>query len=71
MKLINGQPVFALPKGGKTRRSSCQNPSLKPWRTCTHLMPTSEKRTREAVNRAFAGGPDRDDGPTTAPRGRK
>jgi integrase len=26
----------------------------------------SEKRTREAVNRAFAGGPDADDGPTTA-----
>lgn len=40
-------------------------------RTYTHLMPSSEKRTREAVNRAFEGGPDRDDGPTTAPRGRK
>ncbi|MGA5201900.1 integrase [Streptomyces variegatus] len=35
-------------------------------RTHTHLMPSSEKRTREAVNRAFAGGPDADDGPTTA-----
>lgn len=35
-------------------------------RTYTHLMPSSEKRTREAVNRAFEGGPDSDDGPTTA-----
>ncbi|MGW0628969.1 tyrosine-type recombinase/integrase [Streptomyces sp. NPDC002758] len=35
-------------------------------RTYTHLMPSSEKRTREAVNRAFDGGPDTDDGPTTA-----
>ncbi|MEU1403394.1 site-specific integrase [Streptomyces sp. NPDC005728] len=35
-------------------------------RTYTHLMPSSEKRTREAVNRAFGGGPDADDGPTTA-----
>uniref|UniRef100_UPI0038CD5633 tyrosine-type recombinase/integrase n=1 Tax=Streptomyces herbicida TaxID=3065675 RepID=UPI0038CD5633 len=34
-------------------------------RTYTHLMPSSEKRTREAVNRAFEGGPDTDDGPTT------
>ncbi|QCD58142.1 tyrosine-type recombinase/integrase [Streptomyces hawaiiensis] len=35
-------------------------------RTYTHLMPSSEKRTREAVNRAFEGGADADDGPTTA-----
>ncbi|MGW1800454.1 tyrosine-type recombinase/integrase [Streptomyces sp. NPDC001984] len=35
-------------------------------RTYTHLVPSSEKRTREAVNRAFDGGPDTDDGPTTA-----
>ncbi|MEV6735637.1 site-specific integrase [Streptomyces sp. NPDC051104] len=35
-------------------------------RTYTHLMPSSEKRTREAVNRAFADGPATDDGPTTA-----
>ncbi|MFD9985396.1 hypothetical protein ACFWZJ_33975 [Streptomyces massasporeus] len=35
-------------------------------RTYTHLMPSSEKRTREAVNRASEGGPDADDGPTTA-----
>ncbi|MFE1295772.1 tyrosine-type recombinase/integrase [Streptomyces sp. NPDC058731] len=35
-------------------------------RTYTHLMPSSEKRTREAVNRAFADGPDTNDGPTTA-----
>ncbi|MFH8443778.1 tyrosine-type recombinase/integrase [Streptomyces sp. NPDC018026] len=35
-------------------------------RTYTHLMPSSEKRTREAVNRAFADGPETDDGPTTA-----
>jgi hypothetical protein len=35
-------------------------------RTYTHLMPSSEKRTREAVNRAFADGPDTDDGPMTA-----
>jgi integrase len=34
--------------------------------TYTHLMPSSEKRTREAVNRAFGDGPDTDDGPTTA-----
>jgi integrase len=38
-------------------------------RTYTHLMPSSEKRTREAVNRAFADGPDTDDGPTTAQEG--
>ncbi|MFF9906228.1 tyrosine-type recombinase/integrase [Streptomyces olivaceus] len=38
-------------------------------RTYTHLMPSSEKRTREAVNRAFADGPGTDDGPTTAPEG--
>lgn len=35
-------------------------------RTYTHLMPSSEKRTREAVNRALEGGPATDDGPTTA-----
>jgi hypothetical protein len=35
-------------------------------RTHTHLMPGSEKRTREAVNRAFEDGPKSDDGPTTA-----
>jgi len=33
-------------------------------RTYTHLMPSSEKRTREAVNLAFEGGPEAD----TAPR---
>ncbi|MFG2119567.1 tyrosine-type recombinase/integrase [Streptomyces sp. NPDC048710] len=38
-------------------------------RTYTHLMPSSEKRTREAVNRAFEGGPDADDGPLTAQEG--
>ncbi|MFE2582417.1 tyrosine-type recombinase/integrase [Streptomyces sp. NPDC059378] len=38
-------------------------------RTYTHLMPSSEKRTREAVDRAFEDGPDTDDGPTTARRG--
>jgi integrase len=37
-------------------------------RTYTHLMPSSEKRTREAVNRAFEGSPKGDDGPTTAQR---
>ncbi|MGW3354134.1 tyrosine-type recombinase/integrase [Streptomyces bungoensis] len=36
-------------------------------RTYTHLMPSSEKRTREAVNRAFEDGPEAADGPTTAP----
>ncbi|WP_328396670.1 site-specific integrase [Streptomyces sp. NBC_00390] len=35
-------------------------------RTYTHLMPGSEKRTREAVNRAFEEGSKTDDGPTTA-----
>jgi integrase len=35
-------------------------------RTYTHLMPSSEKRTREAVNRVFEGDSDPDDGPTTA-----
>ncbi|WP_371795337.1 tyrosine-type recombinase/integrase [Streptomyces sp. NBC_01718] len=35
-------------------------------RTYTHLMPGSEKRTREAVSRAFGDGPKSDDGPTTA-----
>ena len=35
-------------------------------RTYTHLMPSSEKRTREAVDRAFEGGPEADDGPDTA-----
>ncbi len=34
-------------------------------RTYTHLMPSSERRTREAVNRAFEDGPKSDDGPTT------
>ncbi|MET9121632.1 site-specific integrase [Streptomyces sp. NPDC004528] len=38
-------------------------------RTYTHLMPSSEKRTREAVNRAFEDGPEADDGPTTAQEG--
>lgn len=38
-------------------------------RTYTHLMPSSEKRTREAVNRAFEDGPKVDDGPTTAQEG--
>ncbi|MFI8179751.1 site-specific integrase [Actinacidiphila glaucinigra] len=37
-------------------------------RTYTHLMPSSEKRTKEAVDRVF-GGPRGDDGPTTAPDG--
>ncbi|GAA4863349.1 tyrosine-type recombinase/integrase [Kitasatospora terrestris] len=35
-------------------------------RTYTHLMPSSEKRTKEAVDRVFGGGPDAADGPTTA-----
>ncbi|GGV07355.1 hypothetical protein GCM10010495_19600 [Kitasatospora herbaricolor] len=35
-------------------------------RTYTHLMPSSERRTREAIDQAFGGGPDPDDGPTTA-----
>ncbi|XQE82107.1 tyrosine-type recombinase/integrase [Streptomyces microflavus] len=35
-------------------------------RTYTHLMPSSEKRTREAVNLAFGEGPKADHGPTTA-----
>ncbi|MFE7665993.1 tyrosine-type recombinase/integrase [Streptomyces celluloflavus] len=35
-------------------------------RTYTHLMPSSEKRTREAVDRAFGGGPEPDDGPEAA-----
>ncbi|MDV7219417.1 tyrosine-type recombinase/integrase [Streptomyces prunicolor] len=35
-------------------------------RTYTHLMPSSEKRTREAVNGVFEDGPKADDGPTTA-----
>ncbi|SCZ08744.1 Site-specific recombinase XerD [Streptomyces sp. 136MFCol5.1] len=35
-------------------------------RTYTHLMPSSERRTREAVNRAFEDGPKSDDGPMTA-----
>ncbi|MFB8381066.1 tyrosine-type recombinase/integrase [Streptomyces rubiginosohelvolus] len=36
-------------------------------RTYTHLMPSSEKRTREAVNRAFGDDQESPDGPTTAP----
>ncbi|MDQ0716095.1 hypothetical protein QFZ55_005547 [Streptomyces luteogriseus] len=35
-------------------------------RTYTHLMPGSEKRTREAVDRAFEDGPSGEDGPATA-----
>ncbi|MFG2817858.1 tyrosine-type recombinase/integrase [Kitasatospora sp. NPDC048365] len=35
-------------------------------RTYTHLMPSSEKRTKEAVDRIFGRGPDAADGPTTA-----
>lgn len=38
-------------------------------RTYTHLMPSSEKRTREAVNRAFADGPDPDRTALRRPRG--
>jgi integrase len=38
-------------------------------RTYTHLMASSEKRTREAVDRAFETAPAADDGPTTAPEG--
>ncbi|WP_328865480.1 tyrosine-type recombinase/integrase [Streptomyces sp. NBC_00304] len=38
-------------------------------RTYTHLMPSSEKRTRAAVNRAFGGPPEADDGPRTAQEG--
>ncbi|MCD9873799.1 hypothetical protein [Streptomyces guryensis] len=38
-------------------------------RMYTHLMPGREKRTREAVNRAFVDGPSTDDGPTTAQEG--
>ncbi|MFF4649687.1 tyrosine-type recombinase/integrase [Streptomyces sp. NPDC001380] len=38
-------------------------------RTYTHLMPSSEKRTREAVDRAFGNGPVSGDGPTTAQGG--
>lgn len=38
-------------------------------RTYTHLMPSSEKRTREAVNLAFGDGPKSDHGPTTAQSG--
>lgn len=33
------------------------------------LMPASEKRTWEAVNRAIESGPDAPDGPQTAQRG--
>lgn len=40
-------------------------------RTYTHLMPSSEKRTQEAVNRAFEGGSSPDDGPTTAQKARR
>ncbi|MFF4821194.1 tyrosine-type recombinase/integrase [Kitasatospora sp. NPDC001309] len=36
-------------------------------RTYTHLMPSSEKRTKEAVDRAFEDGPAAADGPSTAP----
>ncbi|MFD3494523.1 integrase [Streptomyces sp. NPDC058690] len=35
-------------------------------RTYTHLMPSSERRTRGAVNRAFEDGSKSDDGPMTA-----
>ncbi|MGW5660309.1 hypothetical protein ACWEWG_09420 [Streptomyces sp. NPDC003758] len=38
-------------------------------RTYTHPMPSSEERTREAVNRAFSQAPETDDGPTTAQEG--
>ncbi|MEU1504905.1 site-specific integrase [Kitasatospora sp. NPDC005748] len=37
-------------------------------RTYTHLMPSSEKRTKEAVDLAFGNGPDPADGPDTAQR---
>jgi integrase len=37
-------------------------------RTYTHLMPSSERRTKEAVDRVF-GGPISGDGPTTAQSG--
>ncbi|MFB7307357.1 tyrosine-type recombinase/integrase [Streptomyces sp. NPDC056192] len=35
-------------------------------RTYTHLMPSGERRTREAVNRAFEDGSKSDDGPMMA-----
>jgi integrase len=35
-------------------------------RVYTHLMPTSEDRTRRAIDRAFGHGPDQDHGLTTA-----
>ncbi|WP_420076978.1 tyrosine-type recombinase/integrase [Streptomyces sp. JL3001] len=35
-------------------------------RTYTHLMPSSEARTRSAVDRVFGGASDSGDGPTTA-----
>ncbi|MFF2351329.1 tyrosine-type recombinase/integrase [Kitasatospora sp. NPDC058115] len=35
-------------------------------RTYTHLMPSSEKRTKEAVDSAFGEGPETADGPETA-----
>ncbi|MFE6869887.1 tyrosine-type recombinase/integrase [Kitasatospora sp. NPDC057692] len=35
-------------------------------RTYTHLMPSSEKRTKEAVDSAFGEGPEAADGPETA-----
>ncbi|CAL9431637.1 hypothetical protein SUDANB6_02060 [Streptomyces sp. enrichment culture] len=41
------------------------DPGFRPC-TCTHLMPGDGKRTGEAVNRAFADGPDTGDGSTTA-----
>jgi hypothetical protein len=34
--------------------------------TYPHVTPSSEKRTREAVDRAFGDDPKSDDGPTTA-----
>jgi integrase len=38
-------------------------------RTYTHLMPSSEQRTRKAVDDLYDGSPDHDHGPQTAPEG--
>jgi hypothetical protein len=46
--------------------ASSRQPSMMSGRTYTHLLPTSEQRTRQAVDRALTGGAATADGLPTA-----
>jgi integrase len=79
VKIVRSRLVLALPKGRKTRdiplpatvanelarHIGHSDPGFT-LRTYTHLLPNSEQRTRQAVDRALAGGASTVDGLTTA-----